>query len=48
MFLLYSAISVGVATVSWYLIELPINRQKRRFPYPPLAPTPRAPQGGAL
>jgi peptidoglycan/LPS O-acetylase OafA/YrhL len=48
MFLLYSAISVGVATVSWYLIELPINRQKRRFPYPPLAPTPRVPQGGAL
>lgn len=35
MFLLYSAISILVATLSWYAIEAPINRQKRRFPYPP-------------
>mgnify|MGYP003382435041 CR=1 FL=1 len=35
MFLLYSAISILIATLSWYLIEAPINRQKRRFPYPP-------------
>ncbi len=37
MFLLYSAISTGVAAISWYAIEAPINRQKRRFPYPPPA-----------
>ncbi len=36
MFVTYSAISILVATISWYLIEAPINRQKRRFPYPPL------------
>ncbi len=42
MFLLYSALSILLATLSWYLIEAPINRQKRRFPYPP-----RAPQGVA-
>ncbi|MBK5257018.1 MAG: acyltransferase, partial [Vicinamibacteria bacterium] len=35
MFFFYSAISIVVATASWYLIESPINRQKRRFPYPP-------------
>ncbi len=38
MFLLYSAISILVASLSWYLIESPINRQKRRFPYPPITP----------
>ena len=38
MFLLYSAISILVASLSWRLIESPINRQKRRFPYPPIAP----------
>lgn len=35
MFLLYSSISVVLATLSWYALEAPINRQKRRFPYPP-------------
>jgi peptidoglycan/LPS O-acetylase OafA/YrhL len=35
MFLIYGAISVVLATISWYAIEAPINRQKRRFPYPP-------------
>jgi peptidoglycan/LPS O-acetylase OafA/YrhL len=34
MFLAYGAISVALATVSWYAIEAPINRQKRHFPYP--------------
>jgi len=38
MFLLYTAISIAIATLSWYVIEAPINRQKRRFPYPPLRP----------
>jgi peptidoglycan/LPS O-acetylase OafA/YrhL len=40
MFLLYTAISVLVATFSWYAIEAPINRQKRRFPYPPRSAAP--------
>lgn len=35
MFLLYSSISIVVATVSWFAIEAPINRLKRHFPYPP-------------
>ena len=35
MFLSYGAISIVLATASWYLIEAPINGQKRRFPYPP-------------
>lgn len=35
MFVIYTALSILVATISWYLIEAPINRQKRRFPYPP-------------
>lgn len=35
MFLLYGAISIVLATVSWYAIESPVNRQKRRFPFPP-------------
>jgi peptidoglycan/LPS O-acetylase OafA/YrhL len=35
MFVLYGGISVLLATMSWYLIEAPINRQKWRFPYPP-------------
>ena len=35
MFLIYGAISIVLATISWYAIESPINRQKRRFPYPP-------------
>ena len=35
MFLIYGAISVVLATISWYAIEAPINHQKRRFPYPP-------------
>jgi len=35
MFWTYSAISILLATVSWYAIEAPINRQKVRFPYPP-------------
>lgn len=35
MFLVYSALSIVLATFSWYLIEAPINAQKRRFPFPP-------------
>lgn len=35
MFLIYSAISTVLAAISWHAIESPINRQKRRFPYPP-------------
>ncbi len=35
MFLTYGLVSLALATVSWYAIEWPINRQKRRFPYPP-------------
>jgi peptidoglycan/LPS O-acetylase OafA/YrhL len=39
MFLLYGAISIVLATVSWYAIEAPINRLKRKFPYPPSHPS---------
>lgn len=35
MFLIYGAISIGLAAISWHALESPINRQKRRFPYPP-------------
>lgn len=35
MFVLYGAISMLLATISWYFIEAPINRQKQHFPYPP-------------
>lgn len=38
MFLTYGLVSLVLATLSWYAIEAPINRQKRRFPYPPLPP----------
>ncbi len=37
MFMLYSAISIVVATISWYAFEAPIHRLKERFPYPPRA-----------
>jgi len=37
MFLLYGTLSIVLASISWYLIEAPINRQKSRFPYPPQA-----------
>ena len=37
MFFVYGAITIILATISWYLIEAPINAQKRRFPYPPAA-----------
>jgi|CXWL01.1.fsa_nt_gi peptidoglycan/LPS O-acetylase OafA/YrhL len=40
MFVAYSALSILIATASWYLIEAPINRQKRRFPYPPKGTNP--------
>ena len=42
MFFLYGIVSIILATISWYLIEAPINRQKRRFPYPPKAVSPRS------
>jgi peptidoglycan/LPS O-acetylase OafA/YrhL len=32
-FLLYSAISVGIASLSWYFIEQPANRLKRFIGY---------------
>ncbi|MEZ0538688.1 acyltransferase family protein [Fibrella arboris] len=32
-FLYFLAITVGIATISWYLIEKPINRLKDRFAY---------------
>ena len=35
MFFAYGAISILLAALSWHLIESPINRQKRRLPYPP-------------
>lgn len=35
MFLTYGAASILLATISWFAIEAPINRQKRRFPFPP-------------
>ena len=35
MFLVYGALSIVLATLSWYAIESPINRQKSRFPFPP-------------
>ena len=35
MFLIYGAISILLATISWYAIEAPINALKHRFPYPP-------------
>jgi peptidoglycan/LPS O-acetylase OafA/YrhL len=31
---LFIAITVGLATLSWYRLEEPINRLKRSFPYP--------------
>ena len=37
MFLVYGGLSIVLATISWYAIESPINRQKRRFPFPPRA-----------
>ena len=37
---LCSAITVGCAAVSWHLIELPVNRLKRRFPCPFFAANP--------
>ena len=40
MFLLYSALSIVLAIISWYAIEAPINGQKRRFPYPPQRASP--------
>jgi peptidoglycan/LPS O-acetylase OafA/YrhL len=33
----YSAITIAVATVSWYTFERPINRLKRKFPYPAIS-----------
>ncbi|MEW6323803.1 MAG: acyltransferase [Nitrospirota bacterium] len=33
VFSLYSALSVGAATLSWNYFEAPINRLKRHFPY---------------
>jgi peptidoglycan/LPS O-acetylase OafA/YrhL len=42
MFFVYSAVSVVLAALSWYGIEEPIHRQKRRFPYPPISRAERA------
>lgn len=42
MFFLYSATSLLLAALSWWLIEKPINAQKKRFPYPPKARGPEA------
>ena len=47
MFLIYSAVSVAVASVSFYAIERPIQRQKTRFPYPPGRTSPLEPREGA-
>jgi len=33
MFLLYTVISVIIASLSWHLFELPINALKQWFPY---------------
>jgi peptidoglycan/LPS O-acetylase OafA/YrhL len=32
-FLIFSAVSVALAAISWRFYEAPINRLKRRFPY---------------
>jgi peptidoglycan/LPS O-acetylase OafA/YrhL len=32
--LFYASLTVVVATVSWYAFERPINRLKKKFPYP--------------
>jgi peptidoglycan/LPS O-acetylase OafA/YrhL len=34
MFLEVAAMSIAIATLSWQFYEGPINRWKRRFPYP--------------
>jgi peptidoglycan/LPS O-acetylase OafA/YrhL len=47
MFFLYGAISIVLAAISWHVIESPINRQKRRFPYPPGGKGAQIPAGAA-
>lgn len=32
--LFYTSLTIAVATVSWYAFERPINRLKKKFPYP--------------
>jgi len=34
MLVCVSVVTVAIATLSWYALERPINRLKRRFPYP--------------
>jgi peptidoglycan/LPS O-acetylase OafA/YrhL len=31
--LVLSAVTVGIASLSWHLLEAPLNRLKQRFPY---------------
>jgi peptidoglycan/LPS O-acetylase OafA/YrhL len=46
LFALVSVVSIGAATVSWRLVEAPINRRKDRFPYVPAARRSRSPSVG--
>jgi peptidoglycan/LPS O-acetylase OafA/YrhL len=43
----YSAVTIAVATVSWYAFERPINRLKRKFPYPVISSPEPATQSSA-
>jgi peptidoglycan/LPS O-acetylase OafA/YrhL len=48
LFALVSVVSIGVATLSWNLVEAPINRRKDRFPYVPVARRSRSPSVGPI
>ena len=43
----YSAVTIAVAAVSWYGFERPINRLKRKFPYPVISSPEPARQSSA-
>jgi peptidoglycan/LPS O-acetylase OafA/YrhL len=41
-FVILASLTVGVAAVSWHLLEQPMNQLKRRFPYAPNSQKPTA------
>ena len=43
----YSAVTIAVAAISWYGFERPINRLKRKFPYPVISSPEPARQSSA-
>jgi len=45
--LFYVSLTIAVATLSWYAFERPINRLKRKFPYPATSLPGRARQSSA-